>query len=85
MNQLTVTYIKLDYELQDLLLFNSLLDSRDWVVHVVTLTNSAPNGKLPMSILKDSILNEEAKRTKHCLSVTSTQSKALVIDSQGRM
>lgn len=42
MNQLTVTYIKLDYELQDLLLFNSLLDSRDWVVHVVTLTNSAP-------------------------------------------
>lgn len=84
MNQLTVTYIKLDYELRALLLFNSLLDSWDWEVHVVTLTNSAPNGKLPMSILKDSILNEEAKRTE-CLSITSTQSKALVADSQGRM
>ncbi|MCH87259.1 hypothetical protein A2U01_0008125, partial [Trifolium medium] len=43
-NQLAANDIKLDDELQALLLFSSLPDN--WEVLVVTLMNSAPSGKL---------------------------------------
>ena len=49
-NQLTTNEITLSDELQALLLLSSLPDS--WEVLVVTLTNSAPNGKLTLSMVK---------------------------------
>ncbi|MCI63416.1 hypothetical protein A2U01_0084673, partial [Trifolium medium] len=46
-NQLVANDIKLDDELQALLLFSSLSDN--WEVLVVTLMNSSPSGKLVMA------------------------------------
>ncbi|CAJ2642124.1 unnamed protein product [Trifolium pratense] len=77
-NQLTATDIKLDDELQALLLFSSLPDN--WEVLVVTLTNSAPSGKLVMSTVKESMLNEEARRKERGLIGSPTQSEALVTE-----
>ncbi|CAJ2658330.1 unnamed protein product [Trifolium pratense] len=81
-NQLTATDIKLDDELQALLLLSSLPDN--WEVLVVTLTNSAPSGKLVMSTVKESMLNEEARRKERGLIGSPTQSEALVTESRGR-
>ena len=49
-----------DVELQALLLLSSLLES--WDTLVVTLSNSAPEGKLTMDTVSDSLLGEEARR-----------------------
>ncbi|CAJ2654735.1 unnamed protein product [Trifolium pratense] len=81
-NQLTATDIKLDDELHALLLPSSLPDN--WDVLVVTLTNSAPSGKLVMSTVKESMLNEEARRKERGLIGSPTQSEALVTESRGR-
>ncbi|CAL1361064.1 unnamed protein product [Linum trigynum] len=59
-NQLTTMKLALDDEVQALLLLSSLPDS--WETLVVSVSNSAPNGKLTMDIVKDSMLNEEARR-----------------------
>lgn len=67
-NQLAFTNIKLDYELQALLLLSSLPDN--WKVLVVTLTNLTSNGKLVMSTVKDIMLNEEVRRKECGLIVT---------------
>ena len=48
------------------------------------LTNSFMNGKLVMSTVKDSMLNEEIKRKEHGMLVTPNQFRALVTESRGR-
>ena len=69
-NQLTTNEITLSDELQALLLLSSLPDS--WEVLVVTLTNSALNSKLTLSMVKESMLNEEARRRERGLISPST-------------
>ena len=49
-----------DDELQALLLLSSLPES--WDTLVVSLTNSAPEGKLSMDMVKVALLHEEARR-----------------------
>ena len=52
--------INLDDEVQALLLLSSLPDS--WNTLVVSLSNSALDGKLTPEMVKNSMLNEEARR-----------------------
>ena len=52
--------MKIEDELQALLLLSSLPDS--WDTLVISLSNSAPNGDLTMDMVKDSLFNEEARR-----------------------
>jgi len=59
-NQLTKIDMKIDDELQALLLLSSLPES--WDTLVVTLNNSVPNRKITMDIVSDSLLNEASKR-----------------------
>ena len=59
-NQLIAMKINLDEEVQALLLLCSLPDS--WNTFVVSLSNSAPDGKLTPDMVKNSLLNEEARR-----------------------
>ena len=54
-NQLSAVDLKLGDEEQALLLLSSLPDS--WEILVVSLSNSAPNGKLTMSMVKDALFN----------------------------
>ena len=55
-NQLATVKMTLDDELQALLLLSSLPES--WETLVVSLNNSAPNGVLSLSTIKDSMFNE---------------------------
>lgn len=59
-NQLTTMKIVLDDEMQALLLFSSLPDN--WETLVVSLSNSAPNSVLELTLVKDSMFNEEIRR-----------------------
>lgn len=59
-NQLATMKMVLDDELQALLLLSSLPDS--WETLVVSLSNSATDGKLTMSQVTSSLLNEELRR-----------------------
>jgi hypothetical protein len=59
-NQLTAMEINLDDEVQALLLLSSLPDS--WNTLVVSLSNSAPDGKLAPDMVNNSMLNEESRR-----------------------
>ncbi|CAA0840400.1 Unknown protein, partial [Striga hermonthica] len=59
-NQLVTMDMKLDEELQALLLLSSLPDS--WETLVVSLSNSAPEGKLTLTQVKDNMFNEETRR-----------------------
>ena len=59
-NQLNAMKMKIEDELQALLLLSSFSDS--WDTLVISLSNSAPNGKLTMDTVKDSLFNEEARR-----------------------
>lgn len=52
--------VLLDDELQALLLLSSLFGSLDTLV--VSLSNLMLDGKLTMEIVKDNLLNEEARR-----------------------
>jgi len=59
-NQLTKAEMKLDDEMQALLLLNSLYES---LGHIGSyLSNAALGGKLTMETVTDSLLNEETKR-----------------------
>jgi len=51
--------MKIDDELQTLLLLSSL--PKSWDTLVVTLSNSAPDGKLSMDSVTDCLLNEESR------------------------
>ncbi|VFQ89135.1 unnamed protein product [Cuscuta campestris] len=80
-NQLAGMKMKLEDELQALLLLSSLPDS--WDTLVVSLSNSAPDGKMTMEMVKASLLNEEARRKE---SGYPSQAEANVIleSSRGR-
>ncbi|KAF7149048.1 hypothetical protein RHSIM_Rhsim03G0193900 [Rhododendron simsii] len=81
-NQLDSVGLKFDDELQALLLLSSLPDN--WETLVVSLSNSAPDGKLSMSIVKDALFNEEARR-KEMGTDCEDESRALVSDgNRGR-
>ncbi|PNY02459.1 hypothetical protein L195_g025768 [Trifolium pratense] len=72
LNQLAAINIKLDDELQALLLLSSLPNKCE----VVTLTNSTLSVMLVMSMVKESMHNEEARRKEHGLIDTLTQLEA---------
>jgi len=78
-NQLKKTEMKIDDELQTLLLLSSLPES--WDTLVVTLSNSAPDGKLSMDSVTDCLLNEELRRRERGLN---NQFEANVVDNRGR-
>ncbi|VFQ77382.1 unnamed protein product [Cuscuta campestris] len=71
--------MKLEDELQALLLLSSLPDS--WDTLVVSLSNSAPDGKMTMEMVKASLLNEEARRKE---SGYHSQAEANVIPESSR-
>lgn len=78
-NQLTTMKLVLDEELQALLLLSSLPDS--WETLVVSLSNSAPDGKVTLDMVKDSMLNEEVRRKEQRIS---PEAEALVTKRKGR-
>ena len=59
-NKLVAMKMNIDDEMQASLLLSSLPDS--WETLVVTVSNSTPNGILTMKSVKDSLLNEKARR-----------------------
>ncbi|KAK8627957.1 hypothetical protein V6N13_063672 [Hibiscus sabdariffa] len=78
-NQLSKIEMKIDDELQALLLLSSLQES--WDTLVVTLSNSAPDGTLTTDTISDSLMNEEARRKERDLP---SQSEANVVENRGR-
>ncbi|GFY82734.1 hypothetical protein Acr_02g0009740 [Actinidia rufa] len=74
-NQLTSVDLQFDDEMQALLLLSSLPES--WETLVVSLSNSAPNGKLTTSMVMDALFNEEAWR-REMGSTDQSESQALV-------
>ncbi|KAK9906214.1 hypothetical protein M0R45_002714 [Rubus argutus] len=79
-NQLTTMEMKIDDEMQALLLLGSLPDS--WETFVVTVSNSAPDGKLSMSNVKDNLQNEETRRKSS--GASSSGSQVFVVENRGR-
>ncbi|KAK8640215.1 hypothetical protein V6N13_007974 [Hibiscus sabdariffa] len=77
-NQLSKIEMNIDDELQALLLLSSLLGSWDTIV---TLSNSAPDGKLTIETVSESLMNEEARRKERDLP---SQSEANVVENRGR-
>ena len=77
-NQLVTIKIRLDDEMQAVLLLSSLPDS--WETLVVSLSTSAPEGKLTMSMVTDAMYNEETRRK----DMGGNQSHALVTEDRGR-
>uniref|UniRef100_A0A0D3CIC1 CCHC-type domain-containing protein n=1 Tax=Brassica oleracea var. oleracea TaxID=109376 RepID=A0A0D3CIC1_BRAOL len=78
-NQLNKVDMKVEDKMQALLLLSSLLES--WVTLVVTLSNSASEGKLTMDTVTDILLNEEVHRKER---VSSSYSEANIVDRRGR-
>lgn len=77
-NQLVAMKLVLEDELQALLLLSSLPES--WETLVVSLSNSAPDGQLTLSQVKDSMFNEETRRK----DLGASSSEALVTENKGR-
>lgn len=77
-NQLSTMELVFDDEVQALFLLSSLPDS--WETMVVTLSNTAPNGKLTLNIVKEIMFNEETKRKQSGAS----SSQVLVTENRGR-
>ena len=59
-NQLSTMKLNLEDEIQALLLLSSLPNS--WETLVMSLSKSAPKGKITMQMVKDSVHNEETRR-----------------------
>ena len=78
-NQLKKVDMNIDDELQTLLLLSYLPES--WDTLVVTLNNSALDGKLSMDNVTDSLLNEESRRKEKGLS---SHSKVNIVENRGR-
>ena len=74
-NQLNTMKMVLDDELQALLLLSLLPDT--WDTLVVTLSNSVPQGKITLDVVKDRMLNEESRRKDASVSFDS---EALVFE-----
>ena len=68
----------IDDELQALLLLNSLLNS--WDILVVLLSNFIPNGVLQLAMVKDSLFNEETRRK----DMGKDNALAFVTENRGR-
>ena len=77
-NKLVPMKMNIDDEMETSLLLSSLLDSCKTLV--VTISNSTPNGILTMEIVKDSLLNEEARRK----GKGESSSRVLVTEKQDR-
>ncbi|KAK6934578.1 hypothetical protein RJ641_034733 [Dillenia turbinata] len=52
-----------------------------WETLVVTVNNSAPNGKLTLGMVKDNMFNEKARQK----DMESISSQALVTENRGRI
>ena len=77
-NQLASTDLQFADETQALLLLSSLQET--WKTLVVFLNNSAPNGKLTMSMAMDALFNEECRRRE---MGTTDQSESQALVSEG--
>ena len=77
-NQMVTMKLVIDDELQVLLLLSFLTAS--WETLVVSLSNSALNGVLQLAMIKDSLLNEEARRK----DMGKDIAHALVTENKGR-
>ncbi|KAL6208144.1 hypothetical protein ACLB2K_019095 [Fragaria x ananassa] len=77
-NQLTTMGMAIDDELQALLLLGSLPDN--WETFVITVSNSAPDGKMTMENVKSNLLNEETRRK----ASSSDNSQVFVAENRGR-
>ncbi|GFZ09248.1 hypothetical protein Acr_20g0010560 [Actinidia rufa] len=76
-NQLTSVDLQFEDETQALLLLSSL--PKNWETLVVSLSNSAPNGKLTTSMVMDALFNEEPWR-REMSTEDSDDSRALVLE-----
>ena len=79
MNKLVAMKINIDDKMQTSLLLSSLLDS--WETLVVAVSNFTPKGILTIESVKDSLLNEEARRKEKGKS----SSRVLVHEKQERL
>jgi hypothetical protein len=79
LNELSTMKLMLYDEVQALLVLSSLPDS--WKTLVVSLSNSAPNGVMSMSMVKDDMFNEEARLKEQGIS---SHIEASVIEKRGR-
>ena len=77
-NQLASVDLQFDDEMQALLLLSSLPEN--WETLVVSLSNSALNGKLTTSMVIDILFNEEARRRE---MGTTDQSESQALVSEG--
>ena len=77
-NQMVTMKLIIDDELQALLLLSSLLDN--WETLVVSLSNSSPNGVLQLTMVKDSLFNEETRRK----DMGKDNAQTLVTENRGR-
>jgi hypothetical protein len=78
-NQLPAMKINLEDEVQALLLLSSMPDS--WNMLVVSVSNSTPDGKLRLEMVKNSMLNEEARKKE---KGDASSSDAYVAESHGK-
>ena len=77
-NLLSSVKMLLRDETQALLLLSFLSDS--WEMLIVSLSDSRPNRKLTMSMVKDALFNEKARRN----DMSTNQTHALVTENRGR-
>ena len=80
-NQLSAMSMSPDDELHALLLLSCLPES--WDTLVVSLSNSAPEGKLSMDMVKVALLNEEARR-KDLSGFNHSKANVILDSSKGR-
>ena len=78
-DQLNSMKMTVDDELQALLMLSSL--PKSWDTLVVSVSNSAPDGKLTMDMVKDRMLNEESRRKDEGYT---PDTEALVMQKQGK-
>ena len=78
-SQLTKIDMKIDDELETLLLLSWLLES--WDTLIVTLSNLVPDGKISMDIVLDTLLSEDSRRKERC---TNFQYEVNMIETRER-
>lgn len=79
LDQLSGMSVNFDDEIQGLWLLNTLPDS--WETLRISLTNSAPSGKVTMEFAKSGVLNEEVRRKSEG---SSSHSDVLYTEDRGR-
>ena len=78
-NQLAMMKMILDEELQALLLLSSL--HNNWEILVGCLSNSSLEGSIALTMVKDCMLNKEARRKEQGVS---SHNEALIMERKGR-